>query len=122
MPRHGRADTGDRRLGNGTVLPRGRLCALHREPSGTQPRPHPASLARHQRSDRAVLRIAEVRALYRHEIDDGLALDEHVGRFLDVYNHRRPHEALQLALPIDRYLAVPTDDQPTTEDPNLQTT
>ena len=60
--------------------------------------------------------------LYRHEIDDGLALDEHVARFLDVYNRRRPHEALDFDLPIDRYLAVPTNDQPTTEEPNLQTT
>jgi transposase InsO family protein len=60
--------------------------------------------------------------LYRHEIDDGLALDEHVGCFLDVYNRKRPHEALQFALPIDRYLAVPTDDQSTTEEPNPQTT
>jgi putative transposase len=60
--------------------------------------------------------------LYRHEIDDGPALDEHVARFLDVYNRRRPHEALGFDLPIDRYLAVPTNDQPITEQPNLQTT
>ncbi len=46
--------------------------------------------------------------LYRHEIDDGPALAEHVDGYLDTYNRQRPHEALQFALPIDRYTAVPT--------------
>lgn len=46
--------------------------------------------------------------LYRHEIDDGPALAEHVDGYLDTYNRRRPHEALAFALPIDRYTAVPT--------------
>ena len=46
--------------------------------------------------------------LYRHEIDDGPALADQVDGYLDVYNRQRPHEALQFALPIDRYLAVPT--------------
>ena len=42
--------------------------------------------------------------LYRHDIDAGLALDAHVSDFLDVFNRRRPHVALDFALPIDRYL------------------
>ena len=46
--------------------------------------------------------------LYRHEIDDGPALAEHVDGYLDTYNRQRPHEALQFALPIDRYTAAPT--------------
>lgn len=45
--------------------------------------------------------------LYRHEIDDGPGLADEVERFLDVYNTRRPHEALDFALPIDRYLRPP---------------
>ena len=45
--------------------------------------------------------------LYRHEIDDGPGLAVEVARFLDVYNTRRPHEALDFALPIDRYLRPP---------------
>jgi putative transposase len=45
--------------------------------------------------------------LYRHEILDGPALAGHVDDFLDVYNSRRPHEALDFALPIDRYLRPP---------------
>jgi transposase InsO family protein len=45
--------------------------------------------------------------LYRHEIADGPALAAQIDRFLDVYNTRRPHEALDFALPIDRYLRPP---------------
>lgn len=50
---------------------------------------------------------AKYEHLYRHEISDGLELDEHVARFIDDYNHRRPHEAIDFALPIDAYLADP---------------
>lgn len=32
--------------------------------------------------------------LYRHEIDDGLALAEHVDGYLHVYSRQRPHETL----------------------------
>lgn len=46
--------------------------------------------------------------LYRHEIDDGPALADHVNGYLDVYNRQRPHETLKFALPIDRYIAIPT--------------
>jgi putative transposase len=54
--------------------------------------------------------------LYRHEIDDGPVLAAQVERFLDVYNTRRPHEALDFALPIDRYLRPP----PITLEPAIQ--
>ncbi len=58
--------------------------------------------------------------LYRHEIDDGPALAEHVDGYLDTYNRQRPHEALVMDLPIDRYTAVPTQDttdpEPSTEE------
>ena len=50
--------------------------------------------------------------LYRHEIDDGPALAEHVDGYLDVYNQQRPHEALQFALPID---ATPQPRPPRTQ-------
>lgn len=50
---------------------------------------------------------AKYEHLYRHEISDGLELDEHVARFIDDYNHRRPHEAIDFNLPIDAYLADP---------------
>ncbi len=32
--------------------------------------------------------------LYRHDIADGLALADHVGDYLDVYNRIRPHETI----------------------------
>jgi putative transposase len=54
--------------------------------------------------------------LYRHEIDDGPTLARHVDAFLDIYNARRPHEALDFALPIDRYLRPP----PITLEPAVQ--
>lgn len=51
--------------------------------------------------------------LYRHEIPDGPALDDHVARYRDVYNRSRPHEALDFALPIDRYTKeINHDDAP----------
>ena len=61
------------------------------------------------------LRAAEAR-LYRHEIDDGPTLARHVDAFLDIYNARRPHEALDFALPLDRYLRPP----PITLEPAVQ--
>jgi len=50
---------------------------------------------------------AKYEDLYRHEIDDGQALAEHIDGYLAVYNEIRPHEALDFALPIDRYLRPP---------------
>lgn len=46
--------------------------------------------------------------LYRHDIPDGPTLAEHVEGFLDVYNARRPHEALDFQRPLDRYLRPPS--------------
>jgi putative transposase len=46
--------------------------------------------------------------LYRHEITDGPGLAEHVDGYVSVYNERRPHEALDFKLPIDRYTKPPT--------------
>ena len=51
---------------------------------------------------------AKYEHLYRHEIDDGQALAEHIDRYLSVYNQVRPHEALDFARPLDRYLRPPT--------------
>jgi transposase InsO family protein len=47
--------------------------------------------------------------LYRHDIDDGVALADHVDDFLDTYNRIRPHEALDWAPPIETYLTPPTN-------------
>jgi putative transposase len=55
--------------------------------------------------------------LYRHQIDDGPGLAAEVERFLDVYNARRPHEALDFQPPIDRHLRQP----PATLEPAIQT-
>jgi putative transposase len=51
---------------------------------------------------------AKYEHLYRHDIDDGQALAEHVDRYLAVYNEVRPHEALDFARPLDRYLRPPS--------------
>jgi putative transposase len=45
--------------------------------------------------------------LYRHEIDDGLVLTDHVTRYREDYNRRRPHEALDFSFPITRYTTDP---------------
>jgi putative transposase len=50
---------------------------------------------------------AKYEHLYRHEIDDGQALAGHVERYLEIYNQVRPHEALDYARPLDRYLRPP---------------
>ena len=51
---------------------------------------------------------AKYEHLYRHEIDDGQHLAEHVERYLAVYNEVRPHEALDFARPLERYLRPPS--------------
>jgi putative transposase len=51
---------------------------------------------------------AKYEHLYRHEIDDGQGLAEHIDRYLAVYNEVRPHEALDFARPLDRYLRPPS--------------
>ena len=45
--------------------------------------------------------------LYLQEIDDGLALAEHVLDYARIYNHERPHETLAWAFPYDRYTTAP---------------
>jgi putative transposase len=45
--------------------------------------------------------------LYLQEIDDGLALAEHVAAFERVYNDERPHEAIGFQLPRQRYRHTP---------------
>jgi len=57
--------------------------------------------------------------LYRHEIDDGPALADHVDGYLHTYNHQRPHEALKIALPIDRYAAATTPDNTAETTPSI---
>lgn len=59
---------------------------------------------------------AKYEHLYRHDIDDGQALAEHVERYLTVYNTIRPHEALDFQRPLDRYLRPP----PITLEPAIQ--
>jgi putative transposase len=49
--------------------------------------------------------------LYRHDIADGDALAARVEAFRELYNHVRPHEALDQTRPIDTYLTDP-DPQP----------
>lgn len=48
--------------------------------------------------------------LYRHEITDGQDLQEHVERFLDVYNRIRPHEAIDFETPLSVFLRPPSYD------------
>ena len=45
--------------------------------------------------------------LYRHDIDNGLVLADHVLRYREDYNRRRPHEAIDFAFPITRYTTDP---------------
>ncbi len=51
---------------------------------------------------------AKYEHLYRDEIDDGQQLADHIDRYLTVYNELRPHEALDFARPLDRYLRPPS--------------
>jgi transposase InsO family protein len=53
--------------------------------------------------------------LYRHDIDDGVALADHVDDYLDTYNRIRPLEALAWARPLETYLTPPTN--PPTPEP-----
>lgn len=51
---------------------------------------------------------AKYEQLYRHDVDDGQELADHVDRYLTIYNTIRPHEALDFKVPLDRYLRPPT--------------
>ncbi|HTA96907.1 MAG TPA: integrase core domain-containing protein [Solirubrobacteraceae bacterium] len=57
--------------------------------------------------------------LYRHEIQDGPHLSDHVEQYREIYNHRRPHEALGMEFPINRYTSAP--DQENTADTTPKT-
>jgi putative transposase len=48
--------------------------------------------------------------LYREEIGDVIALDEHILAYRELYNWVRPHEALGFVAPMVRYLAEPRDE------------
>ena len=58
--------------------------------------------------------------LYRHEIEDGPALAEHVERYLETYNHRRPHETINMSFPIDRYTTRPDQENPANTTPKIK--
>jgi hypothetical protein len=45
--------------------------------------------------------------LYRLEIPDAIALAEDTEAYRTLYNEIRPHEALEFATPLSRYLADP---------------
>lgn len=45
--------------------------------------------------------------LYRREIGDGVELAHHVENYRHIYNAIRPHEAIDMATPITRYLQTP---------------
>jgi transposase InsO family protein len=54
--------------------------------------------------------------LYRHDIPDGVDLAAHVEAQRQIFNHRRPHEALDWRFPHDVYLnATPNFPDPETE-------
>jgi putative transposase len=50
--------------------------------------------------------------LYRHDIGDGVALAAHVTDFRTVYNSIRPHEAIAMARPLERYRRAPEPNFP----------
>jgi len=52
--------------------------------------------------------------LYRHDIGDGVDPAAHVASFNTIYNTIRPHEAIGMARPLERYRQTP---QPNTPDP-----
>lgn len=54
--------------------------------------------------------------LYRHDIDDGVDLARHVETQRQIFNTRRPHEALDWRFPRDTYLtATPNFEDPESE-------
>jgi putative transposase len=59
--------------------------------------------------------------LYRHYIDDGLILADHVADFLDEFNRIRPHEAIDWQRPLERYLQTPEPSNPTNPDLEQET-
>ena len=56
--------------------------------------------------------------LYRHEIPDGPSLAVEVEAYRQIFNRIRPHEAISMDRPIDRYLQPPTQTEtPTQNEP-----
>ena len=53
--------------------------------------------------------------LYRHDIADGVELAHHVRDFQTIYNSIRPHEAIGMARPLERYRQTPTTNIPDPE-------
>jgi len=50
--------------------------------------------------------------LYRREIGDGLALADEVDTYQTIYNTIRPHEAINMKRPLDRYRQAPKPNHP----------
>jgi len=50
--------------------------------------------------------------LYRHDIADGVELDAHAQDFRTIYNSIRPHEAIGMGRPLERYRQTPTTNIP----------
>lgn len=51
--------------------------------------------------------------LYRHDIEDGLALGERIEDFLEEFNGILPHEAINWQRPPEHYLQDPEHSNPT---------
>jgi putative transposase len=51
--------------------------------------------------------------LYRHDIGDGIELAHHTRDYRTIYNSIRPHEAIAMGRPLERYRTPPT--QPSTQ-------
>jgi transposase InsO family protein len=50
--------------------------------------------------------------LYRHDIADGIELAAHADDFMTIYNSIRPHEAIAMARPLERYRQTPNTNLP----------
>ena len=53
--------------------------------------------------------------LYRRDIGDGAELADHVATYRTIYNTIRPHEAITMRRPLDRYQTTPTTQPPSPE-------
>jgi putative transposase len=53
--------------------------------------------------------------LYRREIGDGLALADEVDTYRRIYNTIRPHQAINMKRPLDRYRQAPKPNHPNPE-------
>ena len=53
--------------------------------------------------------------LYRREIGDGLTLAAEVDTYQRIYNTIRPHQAINMKRPFDRYLTTPKPNHPNPE-------